>query len=122
MATLNGGQHDAGVAELVGDRLQVRSGQQHPGHPRPPQQGRELYPVSDCSRALKGRLLTPWLSSLWLTLVPDIDTGTGQALLDSTVPLLWPLRQAAQAAQAASWKTSSIYERQPVQNWIKVSH
>jgi len=28
-------------------------------------------------------LLTPWLSSLWLTLVTDIDTGTGRALVDS---------------------------------------
>jgi uncharacterized protein YbjT (DUF2867 family) len=28
-------------------------------------------------------LLTPWLSSLWLTLVTDIDTRTGQALIDS---------------------------------------
>jgi len=28
-------------------------------------------------------LLTPWLSSLWLTLVTDIDTATGQALIDS---------------------------------------
>ena len=30
-------------------------------------------------------LLTPWLSSLWLTLVTDIDPGTGQALIDSMV-------------------------------------
>jgi uncharacterized protein YbjT (DUF2867 family) len=30
-------------------------------------------------------LLTPWLSSLWLTLVTDIDTGTGRALVDSMV-------------------------------------
>jgi uncharacterized protein YbjT (DUF2867 family) len=28
-------------------------------------------------------LLTPWLSALWLTLVTDIDTGTGRALVDS---------------------------------------
>jgi uncharacterized protein YbjT (DUF2867 family) len=28
-------------------------------------------------------LLTPWLSSLWLTLVTDIDAGTGRALVDS---------------------------------------
>jgi uncharacterized protein YbjT (DUF2867 family) len=28
-------------------------------------------------------LLTPWLSSLWLTLVTDIDTATGRALIDS---------------------------------------
>ena len=28
-------------------------------------------------------LLTPWLSSLWLTLVTDIDTGTGRVLIDS---------------------------------------
>jgi uncharacterized protein YbjT (DUF2867 family) len=28
-------------------------------------------------------LLTPWLSSLWLTLVTDIDAGTGRALIDS---------------------------------------
>ena len=28
-------------------------------------------------------LLTPWLSSLWLTLVTDIDTATGRALVDS---------------------------------------
>jgi uncharacterized protein YbjT (DUF2867 family) len=28
-------------------------------------------------------LLTPWLSSLWLTLVTDIDTSTGRALVDS---------------------------------------
>jgi uncharacterized protein YbjT (DUF2867 family) len=28
-------------------------------------------------------LLTPWLSSLWLTLVTDVDTGTGRALIDS---------------------------------------
>ncbi len=28
-------------------------------------------------------LLSPWLSSLWLTLVTDIDTGTGRALVDS---------------------------------------
>jgi uncharacterized protein YbjT (DUF2867 family) len=28
-------------------------------------------------------LLTPWLSSLWLTVVTDIDTGTGRALIDS---------------------------------------
>jgi hypothetical protein len=28
-------------------------------------------------------LLTPWLSSLWLALVTDIDTGTGRALIDS---------------------------------------
>jgi len=30
-------------------------------------------------------LLTPWLSSLWLSLVCDIDTGTGRALIDSMV-------------------------------------
>ncbi len=30
-------------------------------------------------------LLTPWLSSLWLTLVTDIDTGTGRALVDSMI-------------------------------------
>jgi uncharacterized protein YbjT (DUF2867 family) len=28
-------------------------------------------------------LLSPWLSSLWLTLVTNIDTGTGRALIDS---------------------------------------
>jgi uncharacterized protein YbjT (DUF2867 family) len=28
-------------------------------------------------------LLTPWLSSLWLALVTDIDAGTGRALVDS---------------------------------------
>jgi len=28
-------------------------------------------------------LLTPWLSSLWLTLVTDIDPGTGRAIIDS---------------------------------------
>ena len=28
-------------------------------------------------------LLTPWLSSLWLTLVTDVDTATGRALVDS---------------------------------------
>ena len=28
-------------------------------------------------------LLTPWLSSLWLTLVTDVDGGTGRALIDS---------------------------------------
>jgi hypothetical protein len=28
-------------------------------------------------------LLSPWLSSLWLTLVTDIDTGTGRNLIDS---------------------------------------
>ena len=28
-------------------------------------------------------LLSPWLSSLWLTVVTDIDTGTGRALIDS---------------------------------------
>jgi uncharacterized protein YbjT (DUF2867 family) len=28
-------------------------------------------------------LLTPWLSSLWLTLVTDVDSGTGRALIDS---------------------------------------
>ena len=28
-------------------------------------------------------LLTPWLSSLWLTLVTDVDAGTGRALIDS---------------------------------------
>jgi uncharacterized protein YbjT (DUF2867 family) len=28
-------------------------------------------------------LLTPWLSSLWLTAVTDIDTGTGRVLIDS---------------------------------------
>ncbi|HSZ43106.1 MAG TPA: NAD(P)H-binding protein [Trebonia sp.] len=28
-------------------------------------------------------LLTPWLSSLWLNLVTDIDTGTGRVLIDS---------------------------------------
>jgi uncharacterized protein YbjT (DUF2867 family) len=28
-------------------------------------------------------LLTPWLSSLWLSLVTDIDPGTGRALIDS---------------------------------------
>ena len=28
-------------------------------------------------------LLSPWLSSLWLSLVTDIDTGTGRALVDS---------------------------------------
>jgi uncharacterized protein YbjT (DUF2867 family) len=28
-------------------------------------------------------LLTPWLSSLWLALVTDVDTGTGRALIDS---------------------------------------
>ncbi len=41
--------------------------------------------------ALKGRrvpiipvpLLTPWLSSLWLTLVTDVDTATGRALVGS---------------------------------------
>jgi len=41
--------------------------------------------------ALQGRrvpiipvpLLTPWLSSLWLTLVTDVDTATGRALVDS---------------------------------------
>jgi uncharacterized protein YbjT (DUF2867 family) len=30
-------------------------------------------------------LLTPWLSSLWLTLVTDIDTSTGRALVDSMI-------------------------------------
>jgi uncharacterized protein YbjT (DUF2867 family) len=30
-------------------------------------------------------LLTPWLSSLWLALVTDIDTGTGRALVDSMI-------------------------------------
>ena len=28
-------------------------------------------------------LLTPWLSSLWLALVTDVDTATGRALVDS---------------------------------------
>jgi uncharacterized protein YbjT (DUF2867 family) len=28
-------------------------------------------------------LLTPWLSSLWLTAVTDIDIGTGRVLIDS---------------------------------------
>jgi uncharacterized protein YbjT (DUF2867 family) len=28
-------------------------------------------------------LLTPWLSSLWLSLVTSVDTGTGRALIDS---------------------------------------
>ncbi|HET9080012.1 MAG TPA: NADH-binding protein, partial [Trebonia sp.] len=28
-------------------------------------------------------LLTPRLSSLWLTLVTDVDTATGRALIDS---------------------------------------
>ena len=28
-------------------------------------------------------LLTPWLSSLWLTAVTDIDLGTGRVLIDS---------------------------------------
>jgi uncharacterized protein YbjT (DUF2867 family) len=28
-------------------------------------------------------LLTPWLSSLWLAFVTDIDPGTGRALIDS---------------------------------------
>jgi uncharacterized protein YbjT (DUF2867 family) len=28
-------------------------------------------------------LLSPWLSSLWLTLVTDVDTATGRALVDS---------------------------------------
>ncbi len=28
-------------------------------------------------------LLTPWLSSLWLALVTDVDTATGRALIDS---------------------------------------
>jgi uncharacterized protein YbjT (DUF2867 family) len=28
-------------------------------------------------------LLTPWLSSLWLSLVTDVDTATGRALVDS---------------------------------------
>ena len=28
-------------------------------------------------------LLTPWLSSLWLTLVTDVDTATGRALVHS---------------------------------------
>ena len=28
-------------------------------------------------------LLTPWLSSLWLALVTDVDPGTGRALIDS---------------------------------------
>jgi hypothetical protein len=28
-------------------------------------------------------LLTPWLSSLWLALVTNIDTGTGRAIIDS---------------------------------------
>ena len=30
-------------------------------------------------------LLTPWLSSLWLTLVTDIDTSTGRALVGSMI-------------------------------------
>jgi uncharacterized protein YbjT (DUF2867 family) len=30
-------------------------------------------------------LLTPWLSSLWLSLVTDIDPGTGRALIDSMI-------------------------------------
>ena len=28
-------------------------------------------------------LLTPWLSSLWLSVVTDIDIGTGRNLIDS---------------------------------------
>jgi hypothetical protein len=28
-------------------------------------------------------MLTPWLSSLWLTLVTDIDPATGRSLIDS---------------------------------------
>jgi uncharacterized protein YbjT (DUF2867 family) len=30
-------------------------------------------------------LLTPWLSSLWLSLVTDVDPGTGRALIDSMI-------------------------------------
>jgi uncharacterized protein YbjT (DUF2867 family) len=40
-------------------------------------QGRPPLPI------LPVPLLTPWLSSLWLTLVTDIDTATGRALIDS---------------------------------------
>ena len=42
-------------------------------------EGRPLLPI------LPVPLLTPWLSSLWLTLVTDIDTATGRALIDSMI-------------------------------------
>jgi hypothetical protein len=43
--------------------------------------------------ALEGRslpivsvpFLTPWLSSLWLTLVTDVDPATGRSLIDSMI-------------------------------------
>ncbi len=56
--------------------------------------GPDVMRYSDMLRrvaAIKGRplpiiavpLLTPWLSSLWLTLVTDVDTATGRSLIDS---------------------------------------
>jgi uncharacterized protein YbjT (DUF2867 family) len=56
--------------------------------------GPEVMRYSDMLRrvaAIKGRslpiiavpLLTPWLSSLWLTLVTDVDPATGRSLIDS---------------------------------------
>ena len=56
--------------------------------------GPDVMRYSDMLRrvaAIKGRplpiiavpLLTPWLSSLWLTLVTDVDSATGRSLIDS---------------------------------------
>ncbi len=56
--------------------------------------GPDVMRYSDMLRrvaAIKGRslpiiavpLLTPWLSSLWLTLVTDVDPATGRSLIDS---------------------------------------
>jgi uncharacterized protein YbjT (DUF2867 family) len=58
--------------------------------------GPEVMRYADMLRrvaALQGRrlpiisvpLLTPWLSSLWLTLVTDVDPATGRSLVDSMI-------------------------------------
>jgi uncharacterized protein YbjT (DUF2867 family) len=58
--------------------------------------GPEVMRYSDMLRrlaAIRGRplpiiavpLLTPWLSSLWLTLVTDVDPATGRSLIDSMI-------------------------------------
>ena len=58
--------------------------------------GPEVMRYSDMLRrvaAIEGRplpivsvpLLTPWLSSLWLTLVTDVDTATGRSLIASMI-------------------------------------
>jgi uncharacterized protein YbjT (DUF2867 family) len=58
--------------------------------------GPEVLRYADMLRrvaAIEGRrlpivsvpLLTPWLSSLWLTLVTDVDPATGRSLIDSMI-------------------------------------